>query len=80
MRGLVDRIQALQGRDGVLSISIAHGFPSGDVPDSGVRVLVITDDAKPHGDALARDIGEALFEMRERTVPMGQFIISAISS
>ena len=33
MRGFVDRIKAMEGRDGVLSISIAHCFPYGDVPE-----------------------------------------------
>lgn len=60
MRGLVDRAMALEGRAGVLSISLGHGFPSGDVPESGARVLVVTDDAKPVGDRLAREFGEAM--------------------
>jgi microcystin degradation protein MlrC len=42
-RGFVDRIQALEGHNGVLSISVAHGFPWGDVADMGTRVLVYTD-------------------------------------
>ena len=47
-RGLVDRLAAMEGRDGILSLSIAHGFPWGDSPDLGTRVLAITDgdDAK----------------------------------
>jgi microcystin degradation protein MlrC len=69
MRALVDRAKALEGHDGVLSISIAHGFPAGDVADNGARVLVITDDAKPRGDALAREFGEALVAMRGQTTP-----------
>jgi microcystin degradation protein MlrC len=32
MVSLLRKIQGLEGRDGVLSISIAHGFPWGDVP------------------------------------------------
>ncbi|WP_145137978.1 M81 family metallopeptidase [Roseomonas gilardii] len=60
MRGLVDRAMALEGQAGVLSISLGHGFPSGDVPESGARVLVVTDDAKPVGDRLAREFGEAM--------------------
>ena len=47
MRGLVDRIMALEGKDRVLSVSIGHCFPYGDVPECGARILVITDDAKP---------------------------------
>ena len=53
MRGLVDRIMALEGKDRVLSVSIGHCFPYGDVPECGARILVITDGAKPHGDRLA---------------------------
>ena len=35
--------EALEGRDGILSISITHGFPWGDVVDMGTRVLVYAD-------------------------------------
>jgi microcystin degradation protein MlrC len=69
MRGLVDRITTLEGKDGVLSISIAHGFPYADVPDVGARILVITDDRKAHGDALAAELGRELFAMRGHTAP-----------
>jgi len=27
MRGFVDKLSAMEGKDGVLSLSIAHGFP-----------------------------------------------------
>jgi microcystin degradation protein MlrC len=69
MRGIVDRIQALEGHDGVLSISIAHGFPFGDVADIGTRVLVITDDRRADGDKLAAQIGAELIALRERFMP-----------
>jgi microcystin degradation protein MlrC len=49
-RGFVDRLQALEGRDGVLSISVTHGFPWGDVADMGTKVLVYTD-ADPGAEA-----------------------------
>ena len=42
-RGFVDRMQALEGQGAVLSISAIHGFPWGDVPEMGTRVLVYTD-------------------------------------
>ena len=69
MRGLVDRIMALEGKDRVLSVSIGHCFPYGDVPECGARVLVITDDAKPHGDRLAEAIGRELIALREQAAP-----------
>ena len=35
MRGFVDRMKALEGRDGVLSVSVIHGFSAADVPEVG---------------------------------------------
>ena len=69
MRGFVDRISAMEGKDGVLSISIAHGFPWGDVPDMGTRVLVITDNDREKAERLAKQIGEELIALRGTTAP-----------
>jgi len=74
MRSWVDRIKALQGQDGVLSISLIHGFMAGDVPELGTRVLVVTDDAEAKGDALAQKLGMEIFGLRGRTM-MPQFSI-----
>ena len=64
-RGFVDRIKAMEGRDGVLSISISHGFPWGDVPDMGTKVLVYTDGDAAGGASLARRLADELVSMRE---------------
>jgi len=64
MRSFVDEIQTMEGKDGILSISIGHGFMHADVPDMGSRVLVMTDDNKAAGDALATRLGERLWEGR----------------
>ena len=69
MRGFVDKISALEGKDGVLSISLAHGFPYADVPEMGARVLVVTDDRRAAGDTLARALADEFFGMRGRTQP-----------
>jgi microcystin degradation protein MlrC len=78
MRGLVDKIMALEGKDRVLSISIGHCFPYGDVPESGARILVLTDDAKPHGDKLAEQIGRELMAFRESAAPPAYSVDGAI--
>lgn len=57
-RSFVAKMQGLEGKDGVLSVSLGHGFTQGDTPDQGTRVLVVTDDAKAKGDALATSLGE----------------------
>ncbi|MCB2053143.1 MAG: M81 family metallopeptidase [Geminicoccaceae bacterium] len=69
MRGFVDRIKALEGKDEVLSISIAHGFPYGDVPEMGLRVLVITDDRKEQGDRLAMELAREITGFRAEGPP-----------
>jgi microcystin degradation protein MlrC len=56
-RAFVDKMRSLEGRDGVLSVSLGHGFWMGDVPEQGTRVLVVTDNAKAKGDALAEALG-----------------------
>jgi len=63
-QGFVQRLQALEGHDGVLSISLTHGFPWGDVPDMGTRLLVYTDGRQAEGDALARRLADELIAMR----------------
>lgn len=69
MRGFVDRIKEMEGRDGVLSISFAHCFPYGDVAELSGRVLVVTDGDKAKGDALATKLGSEVVSMRGKTQP-----------
>ena len=69
MRSLVDRLMAMEGKDGILSITIAHCFPYGDVAEIGTRVLVIADGDKKKADALATSLGEELVSLRGKTTP-----------
>ena len=56
-RAFVDRIHAMEGKDGILSISLGHGFTPADVPDVGNKVLVHTDGDLAKAKALAEEIG-----------------------
>lgn len=69
MRAFVDKVKAMEGKDGILSISIGHCFPYADVPELGGRILVVMDKDKARGDALARAIGEEFISMRGKTMP-----------
>jgi microcystin degradation protein MlrC len=69
MRSFVDRLADLEGKAGVLSVSLGHGFPWGDVPDMGSRVLVVTDNQPEQGVLLAEQLGRELFDMRDRLQP-----------
>ncbi|HVX80595.1 MAG TPA: M81 family metallopeptidase [Devosiaceae bacterium] len=76
MRSWVDRIKALQGKGGVLSVSLIHGFMAADVPELGTRVLVITDGDRQTGEALAERLGREIFALRGKTM-MPQLSIEA---
>lgn len=71
MRSFVDRIQSMQGKNNILSISLIHGFMAGDVPELGTQVMVVTDNDAARGAALAESLGMEIFGMRGRTaMPM----------
>jgi microcystin degradation protein MlrC len=76
MRGFVDRMLAREGRDGILSISFVHGFPWGDTPVTGAKMLVYTDGDRGKAADLARELGEEIWELRDETkikqLPLGE--------
>ena len=69
MRGFVDKLQAMEGKDGVLSLSVAHGFPWSDIKEMGSKVIAITDGDRPKAEKLARELGQEFFAMRDATQP-----------
>ena len=64
-RAFVDRIQALEGKDGILSISVSHGFAWGDAEHMGTQVLVYADGDADKAQALARRLADELIGLRE---------------
>lgn len=68
MKGFVARMQALEGKDGILSISLAHGFPWGDVAEVGTQSIVIADGDRAKAQGLAKQLGDELFAMRDSTL------------
>jgi len=66
VRGFVDRLGALEGCGGILSTSVAHGFPWGDVADMGTKVLVYSDGDPQRGEAVARRLAQELTGMRDQ--------------
>ena len=68
MRSFVDRIKDLHGKDGVLSVSVIHGFMAADVAEMGTQIIVVTDNDRAKGDALAKALGMELYAMREQAI------------
>lgn len=69
LRGFVDRMIAMEGKDGVLSVSLSHCFPWADVADVGAKTVAITDGNPAKAAALARKLGEEFYGMRHQISP-----------
>ncbi len=71
MRALVDDLIAETAADAdILDISVAHGFPWGDVADTGTRVWVTTDGDPAKAAALAEHYGRRIEAMRGACQPV----------
>lgn len=69
LRGFVDRMYAMEGKDGVLSVSLGHCFPWADVADIGVKTLAVVDGDAAQAERVARSLGEEVFAMRGELAP-----------
>jgi microcystin degradation protein MlrC len=78
--GFVRRMEALEGRDGILSVSFGHGFPWGDVADVGAKMLVVADGDAARAQALADDLAGAVWAMREEAASRCDTIDAAIDA
>jgi microcystin degradation protein MlrC len=67
MRGFVDRLLAHRGQDGILSVSFVHGFPWGDTPVTGAKMLVYADRDRAKAAALAASLGREIWDLRRET-------------
>ena len=65
MRSYVDAMREAEGQGGVLSLSLAHGFPWGDVPECGARMLAVTDGDAALAARMAREWGRRFYDLRE---------------
>jgi microcystin degradation protein MlrC len=59
-RSFVDRLLAAEGKDGILSASIIHGFQAADVADVGTKALVYADGDAAKAEAFARRLADEI--------------------
>jgi len=64
MISFVKRMQSFEGKDGVLSVSLGHGFPWGDVPECGAKLWVVTDNDLAKAEAVAQQLFREFWELR----------------
>jgi len=65
MQGFVRQMQAAEREPGVLSVSLGHGFPWGDVPEAGAKLWVVADNDPALARAVADRLGAAFWRLRD---------------
>lgn len=61
---------AAEGKDGILSLSLNHGFPWADVPHAGAKMLAVADRDIEIARRAAEDFGRRFYAIRaEATLP-----------
>jgi len=84
MRSFVDAMMAAEGQNGVLSLSLAHCFPWGNVPDCGARMLAITDNNLEQAQSVATAWGRRFYDIRHTataaSLPMHEALDRALAS
>lgn len=70
MPGFVADLFAAEGRDGILSLSLNHGFPWADVPYAGAKMLAVADRDPAIAQRAAEHWGRRFYAIRaEATLP-----------
>ena len=73
-------MQAQEHHDGILSISFAHGFPWGDVPQASAKVLVIADGDLHRAQQTAEHFGQRLWSVRHEAIGATVTVEQAMSA
>jgi microcystin degradation protein MlrC len=66
MTGVIRRVHELERRPGIISVTIATGFPWADVPEVGSSVIVVADNDPALAQQAADQLGEWIWENREQ--------------
>jgi microcystin degradation protein MlrC len=69
MAGIIEQLKALEQRPGILTATIAMGFPFADIACMGVSVLVTSDGDMAEAEAAADEIASWLWAARAALLP-----------
>src|SRR6201996_99211 len=69
MRGFVDKCSATEKLPKILSVSIGHGFPWGDTPETGSKILVVADGDAALAEKVSTELGHEFYAMRDALLP-----------
>lgn len=68
MRQFVDKIIQMEGKEDILSISLAHGFPWSDTGDTGASVLVVSGNKPEKAKSVSAELAQEFFSLRKGVV------------
>ena len=66
MNEVIARVHTIEKRPGIVSVTVATGFPWADVPDVGASVIVVSNNDLALAQKTADELGDWLWENRER--------------
>lgn len=69
MQGLMQRVFAMEAEPGVLTATVAMGFPFADIHDTGVSCLVTTDRDQELAEHKAEELAGWLWDLRDALQP-----------
>ena len=78
MKSIVAELRAVEAQPGVLSASIAHGFPWADVADVGTRVLVYANGDAQAAAQQAQRLARRMYAQRDALLPRYPDIAAAL--
>jgi microcystin degradation protein MlrC len=74
MPGFMEELAAAEGKDGILSLTLNHGFPWADVPIAGAKMLAVADRDPAIAEAAAEKYGRKFYSIRkEAMLPFTSF-------
>jgi len=66
MNEVIARVHELEQRDDIISVTVATGFPWADVPDVGASVIVVANESESLASATANELGDWIWDNRQR--------------
>ena len=83
MQCFIEQMREKERTEGVLSVSFCHGFPYGDLPDAGGKLLVVTNNNLPLAKQIAEELGlrasSLRYQINFNSMPMKEALTKAVS-
>ncbi|MBM80935.1 MAG: hypothetical protein CMJ78_10115 [Planctomycetaceae bacterium] len=69
MQSLFGRVHSMESEDGVLTATVAMGFPFADIHDAGVSILVTVDGSEELANQKADELASWMWDLRDKLQP-----------